>query len=553
MDACLTHAEPATAPTPREAAARFDAARWIRIAAIATIVVGLGWRIVRYLGHFPIWGDEAMLLLNILQRDYAGLTEHLRFAQVAPLFFLWLEKTAIHVFGTSEWSVHLFPMLMGLVAFGVFWWTCRSAFTPAVAGLAVGVLAVSYYPVRHACEVKPYVFDLGFAVLYLWLTLAYLRDLPSPSGRGVGGEGGSANDRDTTALTPNPSPRGRGEPTRWLILLVLVTPLAVFASYPSVFVAGSVSLVLLPTMRSATWTQRSLYVLFNLVMVASFIVHFGFVGHHQIDAAEAQRTRDFLRAYWKDAFPPADVVEWPVWLLKVFTGNTLAYPIGAKNGGSAITFLLVLVGSVTLWRSGQRALLALCWLPFTLNLVAAILGKYPFGDSARITLHLAPFICVLTAHGIVQAISWIRSAAWQTRVHFALYALLLGCGIVGIARDLVHPYKTEHDREVRQLTRDIAAQLAPGEPVLLGHQRDEELLPELLWNLRARALPMRWQSAGVDADTRSYWLVQCSHVDPGVMPTISGWRVTASELRMVPPENDKLHPVYCRWVRLVRE
>ncbi|HZZ78628.1 MAG TPA: hypothetical protein VFE62_08920, partial [Gemmataceae bacterium] len=381
------------------------------------------------------------------------------------------------------------------------------------------VLAVSYYPVRHACEVKPYVFDLGFAVLYLALTLAYLR----------------------------------GTSTRCLIALALMTPIAVFASYPSVFVAGSVSLVLLPTMRSANWTQRSLYALFNLMMIASFVVHFGFVGHHQIDAAEAQRTREFLRNYWKDAFPPDSLLMWPLWLLKVFTGNMLAYPVGAKNGGSAVTFLLVVLGSISLWRSGQRSLLALCWFPFVLNLFAAILNKYPFGDSARITLHLAPFICILMAHGFAHVLTSIRSPLWQTRLHLACYALLIACGIAGIARDLVHPYKTEHDRDVRLLARDIAAGVGPNEPVMLDADRDEQLLPEFLWNLRARQLPLRWRSETVDASTRSYWFVQCRHDADGVTPTFAGWRCVASELRMVPPENDKLQPVYCRWVHFERE
>ena len=530
MDACLTQEAPAETSTPPNALTRrFDAARWIRRAAIATIFVGLGWRIVRYLGQFPIWGDEAMLLLNILQRDYAGLTQHLRFAQVAPLFFLWLEKTAILLFGASEWSVHLFPMLMGLIAFGVFWRTCRTAFTPTVAGLAVGILAVSYYPVRHACEVKPYVFDLGFAVLYL----CYL-----------------AIGRWPPHLRPSP-PEGVKK-TRWLIALVVMTPIAVFSSYPSVFVAGAVSLVLLPTMRSANWTQRSAYVLFNIALLASFVIHYGFVGHHQIDAAEAQRTREFLRNYWRDAFPPENVLEWPLWLVKVFAGNMLAYPVGAKNGGSALTFLLVLIGSVTLLRNGQRSLLTLCWLPFALNLLAAILGKYPFGDSARITLHLAPFICVLMAHGLGQVFDWVRAPAWRTRLHLAFYLLLLGCGAAGIARDLVHPFKTEHDRDVRLLAHDIGAQVAPGELVLLGHDRDEGMLPEFLWNLRAQELALRWQSVGVAADTQSYWFVQCSHEEPGRAPPIAGWRIVSSEVRQVPPENDKMHALYCRWMHLVR-
>src|ERR1051326_1133788 len=166
MDACLTQIEPKT-PAPQ--ANRRTFISWIQVAIVVCIALGFLWRFLRYCQGFPIWGDEAMLLLNILERDYAGLTQHLRFAQVAPLFFLWLEKTAILVFGTSEWSVHLFPMLAGLLALAVFWQTCRGAFRPVVAGLAVSIFAVSYYPVRHACEVKPYSFDVCFAVLFLWI------------------------------------------------------------------------------------------------------------------------------------------------------------------------------------------------------------------------------------------------------------------------------------------------------------------------------------------------------------------------------------------------
>ncbi len=516
MDALLTPTEPTRADTP----IRFDAHPWIRRAFLAIVGVGLLWRFVRYFSQFPIWGDEGMLLLNILEREYAGLTQQLRFAQVAPVLFLWLEKTALLLLGPSEWAVHLFPFCAGLIAFGMFWRTCHASFTPAAAGLAVGVLAVSYYPIRHACEVKPYAFDLCFAVLYLWITLERLR---SP------------------------------EQARWLVALIAVTPTAVFASYPSVFVAGAVSLVLLPTMPSASWPQRGLYGVFNIALIASFLIHQGMVGHSQIDAAEAQGTRDFLRDYWKDAFPPEDVWRWPLWLLKVFTGNMLAYPIGANHGGSAITFLLVLLGSFKLWRDGNHSVLALCWLPFGLNLTAAVLKKYPFGDSARITLHLAPFICVLLAHGVVQVLDWIRAPALRSRLHLALHVSVLGIGVAGIVRDVVNPFKTEHDRDVRRLAHDIGTSVAANEPVLLGHQCDEELLAEFLWYLRAQALPLRWQADGVDADVHSYWLVQCSNQEPGLVPIHAGWKISSSEVRFVPPENKVMPPMYCRWTRLVRE
>jgi 4-amino-4-deoxy-L-arabinose transferase-like glycosyltransferase len=439
---------------------------------------------------------------------------------------LWLEKTALLVFGASEWSVHLFPFLAGLLSLLIFWHMCRTSFSPVVAGLAVAILAVSYYPVRHSAEVKPYAFDLMFAATFAWLALEHLRNPTS---------------------------------TRWLIALLLVAPIAVFSSYPSVFVGGAVSLVLLPTMRAASWSQRGLYLLFNFLLCGSFLLHYGVVGHGQVDAADAERTREFLRDYWKDAFPPDALSAWPMWLVKVFTGNMLAYPIGANKGGSTLTFLAVVVGSAALWRSHQRSLLALCWLPFALNLSAAIPHKYPFGDSARITLHLAPFICILAAHGIAHAIDWIRIPKWRTRCEFGLYVILLACGVVGVARDVRWPFKTEHDRDVRQLVLDLCSEVADGEPVFLCHERDEALLAEFLWYLRTRPLHVDWlNDASLAKAPTSCWLVMCGNHEPSLadvrarLPS-SGWRMLASDLRIVPPENKKMPPMFCRKVHVARD
>jgi hypothetical protein len=520
MDATLCETAHGCESAGQETPQPLGGLRWIRWAVVATIAAGVAWRLVRYLGQFPIWGDEAMLLLNIFERDYAGLTGYLRFAQVAPLLFLWQEKTALLVFGTAEWSVHLFPFGAGIGAFLIFWRTCHTSFPPMVAGLAAAVLAVSYYPVRHACEVKPYAFDLLYSALYAWITLVCLR---SPG------------------------------QLRWLIALVAVTPIAVFSSYPSVFVAGAASIVLLTQMRSASWAQRGWFGLFNVVLLASFVAHYGIVAHQQIDTEEAQRAREFLRTYWHDAFPPDDLLVWPLWLLNVHTGNMLAYPIGANHGGSTLTFLLVLVGSVTLWRSGQHSLLALCWTPFGLNFIAALFNKYPFGASARITLHLAPFICILMAHGAVQALDWIRAPLWRSRLHLALYVLLLGCAWVGIVRDLVAPFKTEHDRDVRRLVRDITRDMGPDETVVLCHQHNKDVLAEFLWYLYSESVPLRWQSVDVGPSVSSYWLLQCSNEQIEPAAPMAGWKTGQSQTRRVPPENNKMPPMYCRWTHMVRE
>src|SRR5437588_3611757 len=76
--------------------------RWSRNVALMLVLLGMAWRLLRYLLQFPIWGDEAFVCLNFLDRDYLGLMKPLRYVQVAPILFLWSERTAYRLLGGSE-------------------------------------------------------------------------------------------------------------------------------------------------------------------------------------------------------------------------------------------------------------------------------------------------------------------------------------------------------------------------------------------------------------------------------------------------------------------
>ena len=71
------------AASPPRLAIRRALARW----AVALIAVGVFGRLVRYFLQFPIWGDEAFVCVNFLERDYLGMTRELTHLQVAPV--LW--------------------------------------------------------------------------------------------------------------------------------------------------------------------------------------------------------------------------------------------------------------------------------------------------------------------------------------------------------------------------------------------------------------------------------------------------------------------------------
>lgn len=396
---------------------------------MAPVVLGIGWRLVRYALDFPVWGDEAMLALNVLDRDPVGLLEPLRFKQVAPPLFLLAEKGAGTLLGYSALALRLLPLLASLLAVVAFGALARRLLDPLGAALATGVLAVSYFPVRHACEVKPYSLDLAVAVLLL-LAASWLR-----------------------------SPRSRTAPT----LLLLLVPLATGLSYPSVFVSGAVCVALLPAVvRSEDARGRGLWVAFALLLAGSFAAV-------QLVPGRAQAAEPYLRTYWAAAFPPADPVALAGWLVTTHVGPVLAHPWGGANAGSVVTTLLCAAGLVALARRRDRELLALVLGPFALTLLAAALRKYPYGGAPRLAQHLGPGVCLLAGAGLAGLVQrFARTQAGRRRAEAALAFGLCLFAVGGIVRDLRKPYKAIGDRAAAQLVTRLEREAPPPAVVVLA-------------------------------------------------------------------------------------
>jgi len=83
---------------------------------VAFIFLGISLRFLRLGANFPLWGDEAFVALNFFDSDFNSLTKPLRHYQIAPLGFLWLEKTATLLLGTSEFTLRITPCLAGIFA-----------------------------------------------------------------------------------------------------------------------------------------------------------------------------------------------------------------------------------------------------------------------------------------------------------------------------------------------------------------------------------------------------------------------------------------------------
>jgi len=439
----------ATTNDPAAWAAKLN--RW----ALLIVGAGLLWRLLRYALGMPVWGDEAFIALNLMDRDFGTILQPLDYMQVAPALFLVSELAMQKTLGASEYALRLLPLLAGLGSVCFFWRWCRLLLSGPAVPFALGFFALGYYPVRHAVEIKPYAYDQLAATGLLFFATAWL-------------------------LQP--------QRTRYGWLLAASLPVALAGSYPSVFTAGGILLAL----AVAAFLRRArptitIGLICGLITAATFLLVDQKVGN-----AQYHSTGTPMQLYWKDSFPPRSLPDLAVWLVDSHTGNLFAYPVGGKRGGSTLTFLLFLVGAYGFVRRHRWSMRLLLFAPFALTLIAAALHRYPYGGSARIAQHLAPVICLLAAWGLHLLFErCIRSPRRRQRATLGTLTALMLIAVVGMARDFQKPYKSITDQQVREVVRELRQNTSP----LVVAQPMHAVPVNQQYYLRRAGPQVRWNAA----------------------------------------------------------
>jgi hypothetical protein len=364
------------------------------------VVVGIVLRLIPWARNPPLWQDEAALVLNVIHFDFVGFFGPLLHHQAAPPLFLALEKLALLTLGASEAAMRLPIVLAGCVSLVLFSSLARRTLVlqqaamggdrsaaratlarengvdlaalrspPIAAMIAVGLFAVSDRLIWHATEVKPYALDAFVAVAVAW---GYVRT------------------RHWSLMTQ-------------CFLWILVLPATIWFSYPTCFVAGGLILGLLPAAYRSGWGGRLMFIALGIAVAASFALLATGPAHAQRDAA--------LSDYWV-----AQLADWhhpqrvPVWVV----GSTMEVDRYALLPFGQFLALFAVIGAIQLGRRDGR-LLTVLLAPALLTLIAALLGKYPFGGG-RLNVFLAPTYILLVAAGVPPIWAWLRVRAWPALI-----------------------------------------------------------------------------------------------------------------------------------------
>jgi hypothetical protein len=324
---------------------------------LAAVALGCLLRIVQYLLDRSLWMDESYLSLNILHRSFAGLFHALDYHQGAPIGFLLLEKSAVRLWGGSEYVLRLLPLLAGIASVLLFYKLASQALPAKAVPIATGLFAISPALIYYSAEVKQYSSDVAIALLLYCLTI-------------------------------------EGSKSEWkagrTALAALVGAVAIWMSHSSVFVlVGIGATISITLVLRKDWARLVRVSFVGLCWIISLAVCY-------VVALRKLASDGELLSYWNANFmplPPRSVADLK-WFVDSFFGffNSSA---GLKFSGLAA--LVFILGSISMFRKSRERLFLLL-SPALLTLLASGLHKYPFGG--RLTLFLVPPVLLLMAEGV---------------------------------------------------------------------------------------------------------------------------------------------------------
>jgi hypothetical protein len=329
---------------------------WKQAVVAVLILLGALLRVRQYLTGRSLWADEAMLALNIVNRNFAGMFQPLDYDQGAPIGFLLIEKIFNSVVGSGELALRLFPLLAGLTSLWLFYLLLKRITDRVGLFTALALFALNPRLIYYSSEVKQYIVDAAVTISLLLIASPVF----------------------------SASPRKRD--FAWLTLAGLI---ALWFSHPALFVLAGIGLALV-----IIYLRRQDYSSLRLVigMGILWVVEIGLL-YFLILKDLSQNA--YMREYWQGAFlpmPPWSDLGWYVTAIDQNIGVQFGIPYA-----TLFVFALMLVGWLALLLSHQNYAIAFASI-FVMTLIASALQLYPVFE--RMILFLIPVGLILLGKAV---------------------------------------------------------------------------------------------------------------------------------------------------------
>jgi hypothetical protein len=391
---------------------------WDKAAAASLILLGAILRLRQYLTGRSLWADEAMLALNIVERNFAGMFHPLDYDQGAPIGFLLVEKLFNSLLGKHEFALRLFPLLVGLTSLWLFYRLLKRVISGPGLLLPLALFAFNPRLIYYSSEVKQYILDVVVTICLLWIAAPVL------------------------SLSP------RKKDYVWLALTGAV---ALWFSHPALFVLAGIGLASLIT----TLQRRDDSSLRLVIGIGIFwLLNLSFL---YLLILKDLSQNNYMREYWQGAFLPMPPWSDPGWFTKSLTEN-IGIQMGIPYAVFLVFFLMIVGWLVSLRAFGKQSPddqnYAIAFASIALvTLTASALQLYPVFE--RMILFLVPIGLILVGKA-VEAI-YVRLQKYQITGVFSvslLAAFLLYGPFATSLQNFLAPKYFEHIRPTMETLRD---------------------------------------------------------------------------------------------------
>jgi hypothetical protein len=398
--------------------------RDFNILMLSIFCVGAILRIVEFVFNRSLWCDEGLLAINFLHRDFIGLTKPLDEGQVAPILFLWAEKLMMNLFGNSDLSLRVVPLVVSLLSLYLFGRLCQKVLGKGLVCLLVFIMfSASIYLLRYALEVKQYQGDMLVA-MFFWLQLLN---------------------------------NTRFKKTNTIITFLVVGCVALWFSNVSVVVLFVAGLYIFWAEFKATRKIPLLWVGVFAAWAVSFGAYFFLF-------VKSNPTEDFMLAFWAKQFPPHNVFSLQTvgWLKDAFINiadDFVPFPY-AYNLYVYLLLVVIIAGVYNLLKKNQLfAYLVLA--PLVLHFLLAWLKKYPFID--KFILYQYPGLFITVGAGLQFIGETMKRLFKPVTGKVIQYVMLLPFIFLFVLNLFKHyPYEQE---EIKQSVYFIKKEIKPGQLV----------------------------------------------------------------------------------------
>jgi len=317
-------------------------------------LIGIALRLRQYLTLRSLWVDEAMLALNIVNRNFAELFQPLDLNQGAPIGFLLIEKFFNLLLGRHELVLRFFPFLAGLAALWLFYLLLKQVGGKTSVLVALSLFAVNPQLVYYSSESKQYIVDMAVTLALLVVALPVFQP--------------QASKRDYA-------------------LLALAGICALWLSHPALFVLAGIGLaLLLQQLQKRDGPALRWIIGMGFLWLVNFILLY-FINLRNL------RGNPNLIEYWAGAFLPMP----PTlnWLLSYFKEN-IQLQLGIQYF-IWLALLIILAGWIMLYRESRSVALVFVYIA-TFAVIASALHLYPL--KGRLALFMLPLEIILLGKGV---------------------------------------------------------------------------------------------------------------------------------------------------------